>query len=218
VEVVTWASIWRWIIDTSNVCIDLLNSQIWKEIMLELNGKPSSVITFSTDFSLQNLVFWNLFEFLVAEITLKSISLTFWIQILPNKIPLNPAHQDLSNNYKGTFQFLLSFQLWFNLIFSEEIIQYSRTSTPQVQTPWNQANAPLLLKSFPKGPRTQSEASQFSGSYKYGKNKSNKLPPFKDRWCRVKLQGEGIPKISAPQGWRWVGYFGNAPTQGLYLV
>jgi hypothetical protein len=40
-----------------NVCINFLNIQIWKEIMLELNGKPSSVITFSTDFSFQNLVF-----------------------------------------------------------------------------------------------------------------------------------------------------------------
>jgi len=37
--------------------------------------------------------------------------------------------------HKGTFQFLQKFQLRFNLIFSEEIIQYSRTSTPQVQTP-----------------------------------------------------------------------------------
>jgi hypothetical protein len=45
--------------------------------MLELNGKPSRVTTFSTDFSFQNLVFWNLFEFLAAEITLKSISPTF---------------------------------------------------------------------------------------------------------------------------------------------
>jgi hypothetical protein len=56
----------------------------------------------------------------------------------PNLIkecPLNPAHQDLSNNTKGTFQFLRIFQLGFNFIFSEEIIQYSRTSTPQVQTP-----------------------------------------------------------------------------------
>ncbi len=42
--------------------------------MLELNGKPSSVTTFSTDFSSQNLVFKNLFEFSKAEITLKSIS------------------------------------------------------------------------------------------------------------------------------------------------
>jgi hypothetical protein len=45
-----------------------LNSQIWKEIMLEMNSKPSSVTMFSTDFPIQNLVFWNLFEFSVAEI------------------------------------------------------------------------------------------------------------------------------------------------------
>jgi hypothetical protein len=37
--------------------------------MFELNGKPSSVTTFSTDFSFLNLVFFNLFEFSVAEIT-----------------------------------------------------------------------------------------------------------------------------------------------------
>jgi hypothetical protein len=37
--------------------------------MLELSGKPSSLTMFSTDFSLQNLVFWNLFEFSTAEIT-----------------------------------------------------------------------------------------------------------------------------------------------------
>jgi hypothetical protein len=30
-------------------------------------------------------VFWNLFEFSVVEINWKSISPTFWIQILPNK-------------------------------------------------------------------------------------------------------------------------------------
>jgi hypothetical protein len=32
----------------------------------------SSVATYSTDFSFQNLVFWNSFEFSVAEITEKS--------------------------------------------------------------------------------------------------------------------------------------------------
>jgi hypothetical protein len=37
--------------------------------MLELNGKLSSVTTFSTDFSFQNLGFWNLFQFSVVEIT-----------------------------------------------------------------------------------------------------------------------------------------------------
>ncbi len=38
-----------------------------------LNDKASSVTTFSTDFSFQNLVFWNLFEFSVAEILLIKI-------------------------------------------------------------------------------------------------------------------------------------------------
>jgi hypothetical protein len=42
---------------------------------------------------------------------------------------------------------------------------------------WNQAHAPLLVKSFPKTPRTQSEASQVSGSHNYRKkNKTNYLP------------------------------------------
>jgi hypothetical protein len=51
---------------------------------------------------------------------------------LTKQIPLNPAHQDLSNNTKGTFQFLQKFQLWFNLVFSEEIILYPRTFAEQV--------------------------------------------------------------------------------------
>ncbi len=45
---------------------------------------------------------------------------------------IESSHQDLSNNTKGTFQFLWNFQLRFNLIFSEEIILYSRTFAPQV--------------------------------------------------------------------------------------
>jgi hypothetical protein len=40
-----------------------------KKIMLELNGKRSSVTTFSTESSFQNLVFWNLFEFSAVETT-----------------------------------------------------------------------------------------------------------------------------------------------------
>jgi hypothetical protein len=42
--------------------------------MLELNDKPSSVTTSSTDFSLQNLVFFYLFEFSAAEITLGGLA------------------------------------------------------------------------------------------------------------------------------------------------
>jgi hypothetical protein len=40
-----------------------------KGIMLELNGKPSSVTTYLTDVSFQNLVVWNLFEFSAIKIT-----------------------------------------------------------------------------------------------------------------------------------------------------
>jgi len=114
----------------------------------------------------------NHFEINISHIL--SPNLTKWI-------PLNPAHQDLSSNTKGTFQFLRNFQLWFSLIFSEKIIQYSRTSTPQIKTTWNQTNAPLLLESFPKRSRTWSEASQFGGSHKYKQNKTNKLPYFIDK-------------------------------------
>jgi hypothetical protein len=94
---------------------------------------------------------------------------------LTKSIPLNPAHQDLSKNTKGTFQFLRNFQLSFNLIFSEEIIQYSRTFALQVQTSWNEADAPLPLKSYPKRPRTQYEASWFAGSHKHKTNKQKTL-------------------------------------------
>jgi hypothetical protein len=51
----------------------------------------------------------------------------------------------------------------------EKIIQYSRTFAPQVQTPWNQDDAPLLVESFPKKRITQFDASQFGGSHKYKK-------------------------------------------------
>jgi hypothetical protein len=60
----------------------------------------------------------------------------------------------------------------FNLILSEEIIQYSRTFALQVHMSWKQAHAPLLVESFPK---TRSEASWFGGSHNY-KTKQNKLP------------------------------------------
>ncbi len=70
---------------------------------------------------------------------------------------------------------VVCFQLWFNLIFSGKIIQYSRTFAPQVQTSWNQADAPLLPESFPKRPRTRSEASRFSGSRNYKTKQTNYL-------------------------------------------
>ncbi len=49
-------SIWTWTL-FCNGCIVFLNSQIWKEIMLELNGKPSSVTTLSfKSFNIQKLL------------------------------------------------------------------------------------------------------------------------------------------------------------------
>ncbi len=96
---------------------------------------------------------------------------------------IKSSHQDLSNNTKGTFRFLQSFQLWFYLIFSEEIIQYSKKFTPQVQMPWNQVDAPILFKSFSKRPRTQFEASRFGGSH-ISTNKTNKQPSFIDRFTK----------------------------------
>jgi hypothetical protein len=53
-----------------------------------------------------------------------------------------------TNTTKGTFQYLENFDLESNLIFSEKIIQNSKTFALQVQTPWNQANAPLLQRAF----------------------------------------------------------------------
>jgi hypothetical protein len=50
----------------------------------------------------------------------------------------------------------------------------------QVQMSWNQAHAPVLIKSFPRAQRTQFEASKLNGSHNY-KTKQNKPPSFIDR-------------------------------------
>ncbi len=49
-----------------------------------------------------------------------------------------------------SFQLLRNFEWQFNLIFSEKIIQYSKTFPLQFQLLWNQAHAPLLAESFSK--------------------------------------------------------------------
>ncbi len=87
--------------------------------------------------------------------------------ILNPNLTKNSACQDAFNNTKGTFQFLWNFQLWSNLIFSEKIIQYSKTFASQVQMSWNQAHAPFFIESFPKTPRTRFEASLFCGFHNY---------------------------------------------------
>jgi hypothetical protein len=68
-------------------------------------------------------------------------------------------HQKEHSNSSEIFSYdLIEFSV-------KKIIQCSRTFAPQVQTTWNQARAPLLVESFPKTPRTQSEASWFGGSH-----------------------------------------------------
>jgi hypothetical protein len=104
------------------------------------------------------------------------------IKSLLNKIFLN--------NTKCTFQFLRNFQLRFNLIFSEEIIQYSRTFAWQVQTPWNQAHAPFLVE--PTKPVHPSSSRAFQRHQRHDlkhpsevgliTTKQNKLPSFIDRY------------------------------------
>jgi hypothetical protein len=80
---------------------------------------------------------------------------------------IKSSHQHLSNNTKITLQFLQNIQLWFNLIFSEEIIQYLRTFAPQVQTSWNQ--------------RHQEQDLKHPNSVDLITTKQNKLPSFIDR-------------------------------------
>ncbi len=97
---------------------------------------------------------------------------------------------------RSTFQFSQNFQVRFNVIFSEKIIQYSRTFALQVQTSWNQAHAPLLVESFPKIPRTRSKASWFGGSHNY----KTKQSVFIDRlvWHVLLAQVLSCPQLVFP--------------------
>jgi hypothetical protein len=52
---------------------------VWPVPLAQVLPRPQLIFPSKTWF------FWNLFEFSETEITFKSISLTFWIQILPNK-------------------------------------------------------------------------------------------------------------------------------------
>jgi hypothetical protein len=105
----------------------------------------------STDFSFKNLVFLEFIWIFSGRNHLKTNISHIWNPNLTKYIPLNPTHEDLSTTLKAHSNFFKNF--------SEKIIQYSRTFTLQVQAPWNQADAPLLLKSFPKRWRVRFKAS-----------------------------------------------------------
>jgi hypothetical protein len=71
------------------------------------------------------------------------------------------------------------FSIRFNLIFSEEIIQYSRTFAREVQMSWNGAMHPSLSKAFQ---RHQEHNLKHPGSVDLITTKQNKLPSFIDRY------------------------------------
>jgi hypothetical protein len=87
---------------------------------------------------------------------------------LTKQVLLNPAHQDLCNNTKGTFQFLRNFQLRFNLIQwrNHSIFKNFCTTSPTVMEP--SPCAPPHLK-----PPSWVDL--------ICKNKTNKLSSFIDR-------------------------------------
>ncbi len=154
----------------------------------------------STDFSFRNLVFWNLFGIFSNRNHLKNQYLPHSeSKFLSNKIPLNPAHQDLSINTKGTFQFLRNFQLRFSLIFSKEIIQYSRTFASQVHTSPNIMEpspcTPSLSKAFQ---RHKEHDLNYPGLMNLITTKQNKLPSFIDR-CSVQFDDGRQLLLSQPK-------------------
>jgi hypothetical protein len=101
---------------------------------------------------------------------------------------INPAHQDLSNNTKGTFQFLRNFQLWFNLLFKNFC-----TTSPNVMepSPWTPPGQEL---SKDTKNTIWSILVQRSRNYK---TKQNKLPSFIDRYIVFKSSRGGNVRICA---------------------
>jgi hypothetical protein len=125
---------------------------------------------------------------------------TFWIQILPNKISLNPPHQDLSNNTKGTFQFLWNFQLRCNLIFSEKIIQYSSrtfcSASPNIMEP-SPGTPSSSWRAFQRHQEHDLEhPSMYYGSHNYKTKQTTCLHSYIDwsRWFAI----SNPPRICCP--------------------
>ncbi len=109
----------------------------------------------------------------------KSISPTFLNPDLTKQIPLNPAHQDLSNSTKGTLQLLHNFQLQFNLIFSEEIIQYIQELLHGGKSKRHGTNP--MHSSLTAFQRDQEHDLKHPSSMDLITTKQNKLPSFIDR-------------------------------------
>jgi hypothetical protein len=131
-------------------------------------------------FSFQNLVFW---EFIWIFYDRNHFKINISDILNPNVakcIPLNPAHQDLSNNTKRHIPIPPRFSapILFNIQWrNHSLFKNFCTTSPNVMEP---SHAPLLVESFPKTPRTRSEASGFSRSHNY-EAKQNKTNNFLHR-------------------------------------
>jgi len=136
----------------------------------------------SPDCSFQNVVFWNLFEIFSGrnhfKINISPHSESKSYQVNSIKSCSSRSFQQHQRNIPILLKF--SATIWFNLIFSEEIIQHSRTFALQVPTAWNQAHAPLLIESFPND--IKNTILKHPGSVDLITTKQNKLPSFIDRW------------------------------------
>jgi len=92
------------------VCCLCSRSQVWTHFQLIFPSKPWGFWWFIWIFSDKNHLKFNISPILTPN--------------LMKYIPLNLHFQDLSNNTKGTSQFLWNVQFWFHFIFNENFIQY----------------------------------------------------------------------------------------------
>jgi hypothetical protein len=83
-------------------------------------------------------------------------------QINSIKSSASRSFQTTSKAHSNSFEI---FSYDFPLIFNEKIFNIQELWHRKSKRSWNQAHAPLLIKSFPKTPRTQSKASRFRGSH-----------------------------------------------------
>jgi hypothetical protein len=100
---------------------------------------------------------------------------------LTKKILINPTHIDLSNNTNCTFQFLLNFQLKFNLIFSEKIIDIQELLHCKSKRHGMKPMHPSSSRAFQRN--QERDLKHLDLVDLIGTNKTNKQPSFVDRFA-----------------------------------
>jgi hypothetical protein len=123
------------------MCVSIFQTaQIWKEIMLELNGKPFKCYHILNRFLLSKPGFLEFIWIFSGRNHLKMS------KYLPHSESKSYQINSIKSCSSRSFQ---QHQRHIPIppkISAKKIIQYSRTFTLQVQTSWNQAHAPLLVE------------------------------------------------------------------------